>query len=80
MVLFSKFKGKFARNNKKATKALVFPLFLLYFCVLLGIAGAAAVITGVIVVLPSYLIHIYSYGRALYWWRKSRVKRMLPKH
>lgn len=78
-VIATHFKKKFYYKNKNLAKLIFTPFFLIYIAIVIGLAAVLTALTTVIIVLPSYVIHIYTFGRTLYWWRKSRVKKMLRK-
>lgn len=55
----------------------MFPIFLAYIFLVVGISVFIAALSAVVFLLPAYYIHIYGYTSAYRWWNKSsRVKRM----
>ena len=53
---------------------IVAPCFILVFALGIPLALAGAVLCSAIFVLPGYVIHIYSFLRSMYWWRRNRYK------
>ena len=55
----------------------LFPIFLPYIAIVMGVSSAIAAMSSVILLLPAYYIHVFGYMSAYRWWKKSsRVKRI----
>ena len=55
---------------------IISPIFITYFILIVGIGATLGAIATGIGILPALSLHVYLFIRTIYWWRRTRVKKM----
>lgn len=76
MRVFFRFIRRFRCLNATLGFIAISPLFICYFLLVVAVSAVLASLAMGGGIIPAIFLHIYLFGRTIYWWRRSRVTKM----